>query len=191
MPVLGYKRVLSPPSHTLESLPPHVKEVSSRAPEHVQDQGQHFDIQGALQYDLAQLIQLLICFPKRTDILDVLKTCLSLSSLFSCSVVSDSLWPHGLQHPSLPRPSPSPYPSPVLYSMMSSFLSQGIQVLLTPCLLCDISHKWNFNRSSENTTWVLYFWFPSATAQGYTHTGGSEILKNPFTSISTDIAVYK
>ena len=28
--------------------------------------------------------------------------------LFSCSVVSKSLWPHGLQHPRLPCPSPSP-----------------------------------------------------------------------------------
>ena len=28
---------------------------------------------------------------------------------FSCSVVSDSLWPHGLQHARLPYPSPSPW----------------------------------------------------------------------------------
>ena len=28
--------------------------------------------------------------------------------LFSCSVMSDSLWPHGLQHARLPCPSPSP-----------------------------------------------------------------------------------
>ena len=28
--------------------------------------------------------------------------------LFSHEVVSDSLWPHGLQHPGLPCPSPSP-----------------------------------------------------------------------------------
>ena len=28
--------------------------------------------------------------------------------LFSCSVRSDSLWPHGLQHARLPCPSPSP-----------------------------------------------------------------------------------
>ena len=27
---------------------------------------------------------------------------------FSCSVVSDSLWPHGLQHARLPCPSPTP-----------------------------------------------------------------------------------
>ena len=29
--------------------------------------------------------------------------------LFSCSVVSDSLWPHGLQHVRLPGPSLSPW----------------------------------------------------------------------------------
>ena len=28
--------------------------------------------------------------------------------LFSCPVMSDSLWPHGLQHPRLPCPSPTP-----------------------------------------------------------------------------------
>ena len=33
----------------------------------------------------------------------------SISSVqFSCSVVSDSLWPHGLQHARLPCPSPTP-----------------------------------------------------------------------------------
>ena len=29
-------------------------------------------------------------------------------SHFSCSVMSDSLWPHGLQHTRLPSPSPTP-----------------------------------------------------------------------------------
>ena len=31
-----------------------------------------------------------------------------MSVQFSCSVMSDSLWPHGLQHTRLPRPSPTP-----------------------------------------------------------------------------------
>ena len=30
------------------------------------------------------------------------------TKLFSCSIMSDSLWPHGLQHARLPCPSPSP-----------------------------------------------------------------------------------
>ena len=33
---------------------------------------------------------------------------MSSSVQFSCSVVSDSLWPHGLQHTSPPCPSPTP-----------------------------------------------------------------------------------
>ena len=37
-----------------------------------------------------------------------LLTVCSLLLLFSCSVVSDSLWPHGLQHARPPCPSPSP-----------------------------------------------------------------------------------
>ena len=36
-------------------------------------------------------------------------TCLTISSVqFSCSVVSDSLWPHELQHSRPPCPSPTP-----------------------------------------------------------------------------------
>ena len=34
--------------------------------------------------------------------------CLNSSVQFSCSVVSDYLWPHGLQHTRLPCPSPIP-----------------------------------------------------------------------------------
>ena len=33
-------------------------------------------------------------------------------SQFSCSVMSDSLWPHGLQHARLPYPSPTPRACP-------------------------------------------------------------------------------
>ena len=40
---------------------------------------------------------------------EFLRCRLSVSSVqFSCSVVSDSLWPHGLQHARLPCPSPTP-----------------------------------------------------------------------------------
>ena len=37
------------------------------------------------------------------------------SDQISCSVVSDSLWPHGLQHARLPCPSPSPWVSLLVY----------------------------------------------------------------------------
>ena len=38
----------------------------------------------------------------------VKRNLLSYISQFSCSVMSDSLWPHGLQHARLPCPSPAP-----------------------------------------------------------------------------------
>ena len=37
---------------------------------------------------------------------NLMNSCASVQ--FSCSVVSDSLWPHGLQHARLPCPSPTP-----------------------------------------------------------------------------------
>ena len=44
-----------------------------------------------------------------TQVLIRLLSAVSLTLLlFSCSVVSASLWPHGLQHTRLPYPSPSP-----------------------------------------------------------------------------------
>ena len=36
------------------------------------------------------------------------ETLVHLSVKFNCSVVSNSLWPHGLQHTGLPCPSPTP-----------------------------------------------------------------------------------
>ena len=38
---------------------------------------------------------------------------------FSCSVVSDSLWPHGLQHDRLPCPSPTPSLVKLMYIMQN------------------------------------------------------------------------
>ena len=47
-------------------------------------------------------------FPNPKGPLKLVTLYLSLLLLFSRSVVSDSLWPHGLQHAKLPCPSPSP-----------------------------------------------------------------------------------
>ena len=48
-----------------------------------------------------------VCFPQQTDYhLGII--ILGSSVQFSCSVVSDSLWPHGLQHSRPPCPSPTP-----------------------------------------------------------------------------------
>ena len=46
--------------------------------------------------------------PKPSSGLQHLPSCLGSSVQFSHSVVSDSLWPHGLQHERLPYPSPTP-----------------------------------------------------------------------------------
>ena len=43
-----------------------------------------------------------------SDLAAVAAYCYLLLLLFRCSVMSDSLWPHGLQHARLPCPSPSP-----------------------------------------------------------------------------------
>ena len=51
------------------------------------------------------LIQLMSLFPEITLLLNHLK---SHSAQFSRSVMSDSLWPHGLQHARPPCPSPTP-----------------------------------------------------------------------------------
>ena len=48
--------------------------------------------------------------------------------LFRCSVMSDSLWPHGLQHTRLPCPSPSPVMTYVCY--VSRFISKAALFLL-------------------------------------------------------------
>ena len=52
---------------------------------------------------------------------------------FSCSVVSDSLWPHGLQHARLPCPSPTPGAYSNLYSS-SQWCHPTISSSVSSCL---------------------------------------------------------
>ena len=47
------------------------------------------------------IAEFLLCSPETV-------TTLLIGYQFSCSVVCDSLWPHGLQHARLPCPSPTP-----------------------------------------------------------------------------------
>ena len=64
------------------------------------------------------------------------------SAQFSCSVMSDSLWPHGLQHTRLPCPSPTPWGLLGLMSinlvMPSNHLILGHPLLLLPSILPGI-----------------------------------------------------
>ena len=63
--------------------------------------------------------------------------------LFSCPIISNSLWPHGLQHARLPCPSPSPevYPSSC---PLHQWCHPAI-ILWCPCLLLVC----------RNTVWSL------------------------------------
>ena len=90
-----------------------------------------------------------------------------LSNLFICSVVSDSLWPHGLQHARLPYPSPSPgvcsdsCPSnwwchPTISSFVAPFFS-SLQSFLLPSILPSI---WVFSRElALHIRWPKYWCF--------------------------------
>ena len=86
----------------------------------------------------------------------------SLSVQFSCSVVSDSLWPHGLQHTRPPCPSPTPgvcsnscpssqwcHPtisfSVVPFSHLQSFQHQGFFKWVSSSH--EVAKYWSFNFS--------------------------------------------
>ena len=60
----------------------------------------------------------------------------SLKYQFSCSVVSDSLWPHGLQHARPPCPSPTPgvYPNSCPLSRWCHPTSSSSAVPFSSCL---------------------------------------------------------
>ena len=80
--------------------------------------------------------------------------------LFSCSVMSDSLWPHGLQHARLPFPSISP-------RLCSSSSSLGLVmpsnhlILFHPLLLPSIFHSIRVfsNESALLIRWPKYWSF--------------------------------
>ena len=65
----------------------------------------------------------------------------TLSIQFSCSVLSDSLWPHGLQHVRPPCPSPTPrvYSNFIESVMPSSHLILCHPILCHPLLPCPQS----------------------------------------------------
>ena len=107
---------------------------------------------------------------------------------FSCAVVSDSLWPHGLQHARLPCPSPTPgacsnsCPSSWwCHSTISSCcpllllpsIFPSIRVFSNESVLCIRWPKcWSFSFSispSNEYPWLISFridWFDLLAVQG-------------------------
>ena len=78
---------------------------------------------------------------------------------FSCSVVSDSLWPHGLQHVRLLCPSPTPRACSNSYP--SSQWCRPVMILCHPLLLPSIfpSIEVFSNKSVLHIRWPKYFSF--------------------------------
>ena len=92
--------------------------------------------------------------------------------LFSCSAVSDSLWPHGLQHTRLPCPSPSPEVCstscplsqqchPTISSLeflaiiyLDKFLTPSLSLLLLGLLYCIYFYTWYCPKGLK-----VYFFF--------------------------------
>ena len=73
---------------------------------------------------------------------------------FSCSVVSDSLWPYGLQHTRLPCPSPTPgvYSNPC---PLSRWCHPSHLILCCPLLLPSI---FSSNRVFSNELVLCIMW---------------------------------
>ena len=85
--------------------------------------------------------------------------------LFSCSVISNSLWPHGLQHTRLPCPSPSPGAcsnSRPLNQMPSNHLILCHPLLLLPSIFPHI--RVLSNESALRIRWPNYWSFSFSTS---------------------------
>ena len=96
----------------------------------------------------------------------------SISSVqFTCSVLSNSLWPHGLQHP---RP-PCPSPTPEVYSTHIHLVGDAIQLshpchpLLLPSILPSI--KVFSNESALHIRWPKYWSFSFSISPSNGHLG--------------------
>ena len=89
---------------------------------------------------------------------------------FSCSVVSDSLRPHGLQHARLPCPSPTPraYSMSIESVMTSSRLIFCRPLLLTPSIFPSIRV---FSNESVLIRWPKYWRFSFSISLSNEHSG--------------------
>ena len=92
---------------------------------------------------------------------------------FSCSVMSNSLWPHGLQHTRPPCPSPTPRvhsnSSPLSPVMPSSHLILCRPLLLLPPIPPSI--RVFFNESTLSMRWPKYWSFSFSISPSNEHPG--------------------
>ena len=97
---------------------------------------------------------------------------------FSCSVMSDSLWPRGLQHVRPPYPLPTPvFCSPLL---LPPSIFPSIRVFLNESVLLIRCPKyWSFSFSPSNWKVVAEPW----KTQGVLASGGEEFNPGPVTRL--------
>ena len=122
--------------------------------------------------------------------LTLVLTCSSLfsSAQFSHSVMSDSLWPHGLQHARIPCPSPTPgaySPMSIISVMPSNHLILCCPLLLPPSIFVSIrvfsvsqlftsggqsikSFSFNISPSNEHSGLISFriYWLDLLAVQG-------------------------
>ena len=98
---------------------------------------------------------------------------LSGSIQFSCSVVSDSLQPHGLQHTRLPCPSPTPgaysYSCPLNWWCLPTILSLCCPLLLLPSIFPSI--RVLSNESAVLIRWPKYWSFSFSVSPSNEYSG--------------------
>ena len=88
------------------------------------------------------------CFIALVSHLFALSNVFGISVQFNCSVVSNSLWPHGLQHTRPPGPSPTPGAS------SNSCPSSQCAIQPSHPLLFPSPHAFNFSQHQGLFQWV-------------------------------------
>ena len=92
---------------------------------------------------------------------------------FSCSVVSDSFWPHGLQHARLPCPSPTPrvYPNSWPLSRWCQPTSSSSVVPFSSCPQSFPASGSFSNESALRIRWPKYWSFTFNISPSKEHPG--------------------
>ena len=123
---------------------------------------------------LTMLIRLFNCERIKTNIywvLFIFKLCNSTSIQFSHSVMSNSLWPHGLQDTRLSRPSPTPgaYLNSCPSSQWYNHLIFCCPLLLLPSIFPSI--RVFSNESTLRTGWPKYWSFSFSISPSNEYSG--------------------